>query len=55
MKLYIKILFFLAIASTLPRNIPPYSPQNFHSTKFAHFLSYQKSNKYHHQISQIIK
>ncbi|NEO53622.1 MAG: hypothetical protein F6K54_11340 [Okeania sp. SIO3B5] len=45
---------FVAIASTLPRNIAPYSSQNFHSTKFTHFLSYQKSNKYNRQISQII-
>ncbi|NEO53623.1 MAG: hypothetical protein F6K54_11350 [Okeania sp. SIO3B5] len=41
-------LCFLAIASTLPRNIASYSFQNFHSTKPPHFLSYQKSNKYHH-------
>ncbi|WP_202219989.1 hypothetical protein [Okeania sp. KiyG1] len=46
---------FLAIASTLPRKIAPYFSQNFHSTKLTHLLRHQKSNKYNHQISQIIK
>ncbi|NES90047.1 MULTISPECIES: hypothetical protein [Okeania] len=45
---------FVAIASTLPNNIAPYSSHNFHSTKLTHLLSHKKSNKYHHQISQII-
>ncbi|NET41135.1 hypothetical protein [Okeania sp. SIO2B3] len=48
-------LCFVAIASTLPRNIAPYSSHNFNSTKLTYFLSHQKSNKYNHQISQIIK